>query len=273
MTPENLLESDESVSVVIPYSPEHTPERYLDEAIESVDSQSVPTEVIVIKDEECRGPAWCRNRGLDQAETRFVAFLDADDIWKDNKLSRQLNRVSETDAGICVEGPRGMSKDRFYKELLIGSLRSLTPTILLDTDKVNARFEEDIERFEDHIFMIESAAEAGICFCPDLVEIRKHNGGLTSRGSPKMRTRSRVRVAEIIEERIPEAQKYLNEFLLKTYYAEGRRLQMEKKYREAIPYLLKALQSQIHYKPLAVLGLSVAGILYHPVKNMLRSVE
>ncbi len=36
------------------------------------------------------GPAVARNKGIEMASGRFIAFLDADDIWKPEKLSVQI---------------------------------------------------------------------------------------------------------------------------------------------------------------------------------------
>lgn len=42
-----------------------------------------------------RGAGRARNRGVDTAATKFVAFLDADDIWYPEKLELQLADLSE----------------------------------------------------------------------------------------------------------------------------------------------------------------------------------
>lgn len=97
------------VSVIIPV---YNGERYLAEAIESVLSQTYrPIEIIVVDDGSTDSSAdvakrlpvpvrYCfqphsglsaaRNRGTDLAQGSFFAFLDADDLWVKEKLTRQL---------------------------------------------------------------------------------------------------------------------------------------------------------------------------------------
>jgi glycosyltransferase involved in cell wall biosynthesis len=252
---------DVSVSVIIPFSPTHTPRWYLEEAIESVEAQTVETTIHVIKDKEARGPAWARNQGLDRMDSRFVAFLDADDLWHPNKLERQLKRMDETGAGLCVEGSEKSTKE-FVEGLLVGSLESLTSSILLDIKQVDIRFEENLERFEDHLFMIESAIISGVCFHSDIVTIRKHEGGLSDETTPKMIHTSQLKIAKIIEQRIPEANQYLPEIYMQAHYGLGRQCQIKGNYRDAIPHLLDALRARPHYKPLAVLVITLWNLIW-----------
>ena len=37
------------------------------------------------------GPAVSRNKGIDESRGRFISFLDADDIWKPEKLNMNLS--------------------------------------------------------------------------------------------------------------------------------------------------------------------------------------
>jgi glycosyltransferase involved in cell wall biosynthesis len=111
------------VSVIIPYSPDHTPARFLEAAKQSVRDQCRPTEIIVVRDEEQRGPGWARNRGLERAETRFVGFLDADDRWMEGILSRQFAQMAETGNSVCIEGPRLQILTSSSKNSYSGTIR------------------------------------------------------------------------------------------------------------------------------------------------------
>src|SRR5215203_2881736 len=99
-------------SVVSAIIPVYNSERYLAEAIESVLVQTYPShEIIVVDDGSIDGSAQvakrfgsavryvfqrqagvgaARNHGVELAEGRFFAFLDADDLWTKDKLQLQL---------------------------------------------------------------------------------------------------------------------------------------------------------------------------------------
>lgn len=113
------------VSVVIPA---YRSDRTIGQAIRSALEQDIPLEVIVIDDaspesmegalaefrqdprvrilrnEKNSGVAYSRNRGVQEAVGEYVAFLDADDWWRENKLKRQLAALQRTGDVLCCTG-------------------------------------------------------------------------------------------------------------------------------------------------------------------------
>lgn len=97
------------ISVVIPV---YNGERYVGEAIQSVlDQDYRPVEVVVLNDgstdgtadvvdnfgdairhvyQENHGLGDARNKGVGASTGEYVAFLDADDVWTSQKLTRQM---------------------------------------------------------------------------------------------------------------------------------------------------------------------------------------
>lgn len=97
------------ISVIIPV---YNCEKYIDEAIDCALSQNYkPVEIIIIDDgstdnsaaiakrykkkiryinQNNKGPAAARNAGIKIATGEFIAFLDADDLWPENKIELHL---------------------------------------------------------------------------------------------------------------------------------------------------------------------------------------
>jgi glycosyltransferase involved in cell wall biosynthesis len=111
------------ISVLIPV---YNGARYLDECIESVLSQTLPADEIVVIDDgsEYETPnvaaAWgsriryrrvahggvshARNHGLRLAETDVIAFIDSDDVWLPKKLELQMAALLRETAPAMVFG-------------------------------------------------------------------------------------------------------------------------------------------------------------------------
>lgn len=47
------------------------------------------------------GPAIARNIGIELATGKYIAFLDADDLWLPNKLEKQIQFMEKTDVLLC----------------------------------------------------------------------------------------------------------------------------------------------------------------------------
>lgn len=211
--------ANRSVTVVIPYSPEHTTEEMLEEAKETVRNQTVETELLVIEDKNQRGPAWGRNQGLERAGSRYVAFLDADDLWRPDKIERQLSRFEETGAGLCVQGTP-MSTKQFLFELFVGRrVMGLMSSVVIDSWQVTTRFEEELTRWEDQLFILESASESGACFCQDTFVQRDHEESITA--SYRMDTSHSSQQGEmylsLVRERVPELRPFIGVWQLRLY--------------------------------------------------------
>lgn len=153
---------DVPVSVVIPAL---NAERFLREAIESVQSQTVKVREIIVVDngstdqtaqiafalgtsvvkEENRGLSRARNAGIRQSTQEWIALLDSDDLWDANKLECQWAAIQERpeagmfacyfriieDGAVILENTPEVSEQRWlgYDGRIIGNSCSYFPRI------------------------------------------------------------------------------------------------------------------------------------------------
>ncbi|MBF0502189.1 MAG: glycosyltransferase family 2 protein [Candidatus Riflebacteria bacterium] len=113
--------SSDQITVIIPA---FNPGKFLEEAIDSIETQSVhPGRVLIIDDgsappirlsekhrsfpieivrQSNAGQAKARNVGVSIATTPLIAFLDADDLWHPFKLEWQLTALQQYPDTTCV---------------------------------------------------------------------------------------------------------------------------------------------------------------------------
>jgi teichuronic acid biosynthesis glycosyltransferase TuaG len=179
-----MVNKDIMVSVIIPaYNCNST----IKSAIDSALCQSVITEIIIIDDcstedlssvlaeyagnpqiriyrnETNLGVAGTRNRGVALATGKYVAFLDSDDIWRPDKLEKQVKLLAETGAVICSTARELMNEagqptgriisvpERItYKKLLTGNVINCS-SVVLRRDVAAAYPMGDDDIHEDYI--------------------------------------------------------------------------------------------------------------------------
>ncbi|MGH7720152.1 MAG: glycosyltransferase family 2 protein [Gemmatimonadaceae bacterium] len=215
------------VSCIIPV---YNAERYLAEAVGSVIGQTrPPSEIILVDDgstdgsaevaagfgdrvryfrQHNAGPAAARNFGLRQAGAEFVAFLDADDCWHEEKLARQLARFDERpeldisvtrvenfwSAEDAQRDPR--SRDPRYTEPWPG-YTCVTLVTRRRTFDVVGQFDPALWLAEDNDWFVRAAEHRLVMeLLPDiLVRRRYHATNLTTR----LAAQSRDRMAEVVK--------------------------------------------------------------------------
>ena len=130
-------------------------------AIDSALAQDVPLEVLVIDDcpaepvsqvmeqykddphviylrnSENKGAAETRNRGIAAAKAPFIAFLDADDIWRADKLKKQLAALERTGCVLCCTARELMTPEGVFTGKIIPVKETITYRDLLKHNSIN----------------------------------------------------------------------------------------------------------------------------------------
>lgn len=100
------------------------------------------------------GPAATRNRALSDARGQFVAFLDADDYWRPDKLQCQLERMQRSGAVFCYssyvifeEGAQtgclfGVPESVRFAQMLTGSVIGCS-TVIYDRSVLGIQLFDD----------------------------------------------------------------------------------------------------------------------------------
>ena len=109
----------------------------------------IAAKISLIEKKENEGAAMARNTGLDASKGRYIAFLDADDLWQSDKLSKQIELMKETGAAFSFTGyefadenGRGLGKivrvpATITYEQALKNTTIFTSTVMIDTDRIS----------------------------------------------------------------------------------------------------------------------------------------
>lgn len=152
-----------------------------------------------IKNDTNSGAAVSRNRALREAKGKWIAFLDSDDIWEADKLSRQVSFMEENGYsfsytnyieidehsvpnGKSVTGPKKITKHGMYNYCWMGCL-----TVMYDAETVGLIQIEDIKKNNDYAMWLKICKRAD-CYLLDetLARYRKRGGSISNHGYMKL---------------------------------------------------------------------------------------
>ena len=117
--------------------------------IENYVAQKQENRIHVLVQEMNKGAAQARNRGVQEAKGRYIAYLDADDLWKPDKLKKMVAFLEEKKVAFAFSGyefadENGIGLGKVvkvpetleYKEALRNTT-IFTSTVMFDTQKID----------------------------------------------------------------------------------------------------------------------------------------
>ena len=148
-----------------------------------------------LKNEKNSGAAVSRNRALQEAKGRWIAFLDSDDLWSPEKLEKQIafmeenhcafsytkyEEIDEQSKPLCVyvSGPEKISKFGMYQYCWVGCL-----TVMYDANVVGLIQIKDIKKNNDYAMWIKVCQKAK-CYLVNeqMAKYRKRSGSISRHG-------------------------------------------------------------------------------------------
>ena len=120
-----------------------------------------------------RGAGYCRNYAIKKSNSPYLAFIDSDDIWKKDKLKKQINFMKKNNNSFSytnyvtfgdkykkVKSPSKLNFSDFIKNTSIA-----TSTMMIERKKIrNIKFTET-EICEDYYFKCKLLKKVKYAFC------------------------------------------------------------------------------------------------------------
>ena len=133
-----------------------------DDTLKIMKKYKSDSRIKIFKGKKNVGAAICRNKALREANGRWIAFLDSDDLWYPNKLEKQLNFMKENgyhfsytnyeeidesgkDLNVLVSGPNKITKVGMFNYCWPGCL-----TVMYDRDFIGEIQIENIRKNNDY---------------------------------------------------------------------------------------------------------------------------
>lgn len=149
--------------------------------------------ILLFQNDKNSGAAFSRNKALQEAKGRWIAFLDSDDLWEPQKLEKQIAFMEKNNyafsytcyqeideqshpKGIIVSGPKHITKCGMYKFCWVGCL-----TVMYDANKVGLIQIADIKKHNDYAIWLKVIRKAD-CYLLDecLASYRRGRSGSVS---------------------------------------------------------------------------------------------
>ena len=231
-----------SILVTVIMANYNTPIKYLKESIDSVLNQSHSNfeliivddcstddsfeciknfsdeRIVVLRNDENKGPAYTRNRGLEIAQGKYIAVMDSDDISEPNRFEKQVEYMeAHPEVIVCASwakvfgeemrnsylfDPSLPDQETFRISLLFGDNYIANPTVMINhriLKQSRIRYIDEYIAAQDYRMWIDCVQWGEFAMiCEPLVKRRMQNKSITkSKGEVQQRFRWKIIQAQL----------------------------------------------------------------------------
>lgn len=145
--------------------------------------------------EKNSGAAIARNTALRMANGRWIAFLDSDDLWRPEKLEKQLRFMTENNYGFSYHKYSEIDEDSRELGVVVGGKKTVSKwqmfcccwpgclSVMYDAEKVGLIHIADMKKNNDVAMWLKAIRKTDCHFLDDnLAQYRRRNGSITPPG-------------------------------------------------------------------------------------------
>ena len=243
--------------------------------------------------QEHSGQAAARNHGIRLSDSPYIAFLDADDEWRPEKLERQVKALREAPGtgmiySDCLNSDDDRSAGSYFArigvptggrvfEQFLRSCSVFTPTVIVRRECLLdvGLFDETLPVGEDYNLWLRIAARWEVEVVPEVLAIRHVTPGSLSRTSNRELAASNLvavfeRLLEVCPNLTPHERRALEVAIGWRYYGYGSYLLAQGESRRSRLQFLRSWRYGVHnWRTIAGLGL---GFLPHQTSAGLQNI-
>ena len=120
-----------------------------------------------------KGAGYCRNYAIKKSKSTYLAFIDSDDIWENNKLKKQIKFMRKNNCSFSytnyktfgdrnkkVNNPSKLNYSSFIKDTSIA-----TSTMMVERKKIDSIKFTNTKICEDYYFKCKLLKKVNFAFC------------------------------------------------------------------------------------------------------------